>query len=262
MSACNKRETAHKKPVVEVNGTYLYLDDILKDMPKGLKGNDSIVFVQNYTNKWIDNQLFLQKQNMLSSEERQKIDNKVQEFRNSLTIYEIKQKFLSEADTNVTDEEIKEYFQSNKQNFLLSYPIVKGYFIKIPSKVSPSPVINFLKNDDINGLKDYVLSNQGYLKDFSSKWENYYRIVQLLPLNNAHNYSLPKKGIITIKDSAYVYILNIKEIKKDGEVMPFQLCYNDIKNILKKRKQKLYLERISKKLYEEAKNSGLIKYYQ
>ena len=117
----------HKPALARVNNTYLYIDDLEGVVPPGTEPEDSLVLVNQFVQNWIREQLVLQKAEMNLSSDLKNVEKQLEEYRKSLIIYAYQEKLVSQnLDTNVTDAEIAQYYESNKANFELRENIVKA----------------------------------------------------------------------------------------------------------------------------------------
>ena len=60
-SCSEKQEHKGKTPLVEVNGMFLYKEDVVKSTPVGLSAADSLRFVKDYIRKWSESVLLYEK---------------------------------------------------------------------------------------------------------------------------------------------------------------------------------------------------------
>ena len=94
----------------------LYLSDLVSVIPKDLSGNDSLVFVQNYVNHWMQEKVLLHFSDLNLKESGLEIDKQIEDYRNSLLIYSYQKRFIQQnLDTVVLDEEINEFYQSHQK---------------------------------------------------------------------------------------------------------------------------------------------------
>ena len=123
-----------KTPIVEINGDVLYLEDIKKVIPLGLSESDSAMFAERYIKNWAQDALFYQNA-IRNIPDTKDIDRLVENYRRSLFEHEyqrrlIEQKFSSE----ITQEEIEQFYNDNLRLFVLDESLVKGLFLKIPNR--------------------------------------------------------------------------------------------------------------------------------
>ena len=96
LTACGGKVDHHgKTPLVEVDGTFLYKEDLKASMPIGCSKEDSLLFAENYIRNWIEDILLYNKaKNNIS--ESQRIEDLVQNYRKSLIIHEYQQKLINQ----------------------------------------------------------------------------------------------------------------------------------------------------------------------
>ena len=105
-------------------------------MPEQIE--DSIFFVEEYTNKWIRKQLLVHHAELNLDKEELLFDKQIEEYRYSLLIYAYHQKLLNHNfDTSISNNEILNYYNSYKQEFKLNQDIFKGRFVII-DKLAPN----------------------------------------------------------------------------------------------------------------------------
>jgi hypothetical protein len=80
--------------------------------------DDSVELVRVYVQQWVEEQIFVMKAAESDKIDHETIDQRVENFRNDLIIYELENTLLEERlDTNVTEEEIRAYYKSNEKEF-------------------------------------------------------------------------------------------------------------------------------------------------
>ena len=163
ISCSDENHQNNRKKVVSINGTILYENELINDIPSGLLEEDSINFINQYINNWIKDQLVLKKAEDLLPEHVKNINNKVKKYRNSLITYEYEQFYIKKRlDTIINDEEIEGYYNDHSDDFILKDYIVKCMYLKI-NKNAP---------DQKNLKTSYLLNNEEdklFLRTYSLK---------------------------------------------------------------------------------------------
>ncbi len=266
-----KNRTNHPKndkPVARVYNKYLYLSDLEKAIPNNIPPEDSAIQAERFINNWIINQLMEKLAQQYLKDEQKNIDKKVEEFRHSLMIYLLKQKLIKQKlDTNVSPDEIAQYYQLHKNEFLLTQPAILGYFIRVPrssqylSKIKQLAFSN--QYADFEQLQQLVEKAGGQFIDFRSTWTYFNNIIQQIPVvvNNSDQYLKTHKYIVA-QDNNYFYFLRITDYKLTGEEAPLNLYQDHIKRIiLNDRAQKL-IQKLEQTIYNQAIENGNIKIFQ
>lgn len=111
--------------IAKVNEAYLLEEQLLRDFPDELTGEDSINFRNQYIDNWVKEQVLLQMAENELPETKKDVDYQLQKYRNSLLIYEYEKQYISERlDTNVAFSEIEKFYNENQDEFF------EGFYCK------------------------------------------------------------------------------------------------------------------------------------
>ena len=122
--SCNSiwKDNTGEEAVARVGENYLYKKDIAILLGKGRTREDSISFVTNYINNWASKQLLLSKAKInLSEEKLTEFNELVNDYRNDLYTRAYKEALVQQVnDTVVTKDQMRSYYEKEKNNFRLS----------------------------------------------------------------------------------------------------------------------------------------------
>jgi len=259
-----------EKAIARVFDSYLYFTDISELLIDAKTKEDSFNIIQSFTQKWVKKKILLELAYQNLSPEQLDVIKEVEEYKNSLLIYRYQQAYIAQnLDTIVNDSDIEEYYQKHQNELTLTENIVKAFLIQVPRTF---PQLNKLKTiyksekvQDIKAL-DVICNKFAYqCNDFNNKWISFEKLLSYLPVNiNISNTSdfLKHNKCIETFDSTFVYLVNIKEYKLAGEIMPKEWGAKQvvIPNILIKRKQKL-LEELENKAINDYLKKNKIEYF-
>ncbi|MCX6308237.1 MAG: hypothetical protein NTY32_05170 [Bacteroidia bacterium] len=103
--------------LAKVGANVIYLDEAVQGMPQGLSTKDSATYVQQYLKNRVKELLIYDKA-VKNIPQSQDIDELVENYRRSLTIYAYQQQVLSEKLQNdITDTEIQVFYENNRDRF-------------------------------------------------------------------------------------------------------------------------------------------------
>lgn len=251
-----------EKPIARVNDQYLYQSELNGVVAQGISGEDSATLVKNFIEKWVLNQVLLNKAEANLTEQEKNVESQIENYRSSLLIYTYQQKYLQQQlDTMVSEAEIEQYYRENQPNFVLQTPMMKGLFIKIPVK---APEIYRLRqwyrsdnDEDIKKLEGYCFKHAAIYDHFKEGWVNLNEVLRMIPGDDRSLMNtLQSRKSLEIRDGDFLYFINTKEIAPEGTVSPFELVKDDIHYIiLNKRKVKLINE-LENSIYSDAQNRG------
>lgn len=264
--ACSQ-QTDHKgkTPLVEVEGNFLYKEDVAEMLPVGLTVKDSIDFVNRYIRKWVEDVLFYKK-SVDNIPNDKVLEEKVEQYRRALILHEYQQELIDQKLTaQLTEEEIRAYFEGNKSLFLLDGPLIKGLFIKVPSS-SPqlSKVRQWYKSSKqtaVEHLEKYSLQYAVKYEYFYDKWVSLSEILGMLPMKEDKQKDYWKReSAVELKDSMYHYFLHITDFLPAGAEAPFEYAEPRVREVLGNVRKANFLRQMRSDLYEKALKENKIKY--
>lgn len=261
-------ETDHrgKTPLVEVDGAFLYKEDLKASMPIGLSKADSASFTENYIRKWVEDVLLYEKAESNVSDAG-RIETLVQNYRKSLIMHDYQQHLVEQMLTSeLSDEELKQFYENNKPLFRVDETLIKGLYIKVPQTASGiSRIRRWYQSKDeesVDRLEKYSLSNAVDYIYFYDRWMPASVLLAKLPrkFKDAERY-LEQNRHIELKDSAYYYFLHVDDILKRGQEKIFDAARDEVKKALGNLKQTEFMRQVRTDLYQTAERQERIKYY-
>lgn len=255
-----------KTPLVEVDGAFLYKEDLKASMPIGLSKADSASFTENYIRKWVEDVLLYEKAESNVSDAG-RIETLVQNYRKSLIMHDYQQHLVEQMLTSeLSDEELKQFYEDNKPLFRVDETLIKGLYIKVPQTASGiSRIRRWYQSKDeesVDRLEKYSLSNAVDYIYFYDRWMPASVLLAKLPrkFKDAERY-LEQNRHIELKDSAYYYFLHVDDILKRGQEKTFDAARDEVKKALGNLKQTEFMRQVRTDLYQTAERQERIKYY-
>lgn len=253
-------------PIVTVGERTLYKSELNNIVPYGTSPEDSLTLIKTYIQSWVNDQIMYDKaqQNVV---DEARINSLVEEYRRSLVIGSYKEQLLTRMlGTKEIEGEIQAYFKQNGSQFKLPENLIKGLYLKVPK--SSSQLANFCKwyklstDDAINNIEKNSLKNAAGYDYFYNRWVSFDDVIGNIPIgiSNQEHYLQSNKAI-EVRDSSFVYLLNIKEYKLKGSPAPYEYVKEQIAEIIKERKRAEFLEQMQKELLDRAVAEGEIKFY-
>ena len=267
------QNTKEVDPILaEANNTVLTLSQVQHKVPSSLKGNDSIMFVQNYVERWIHNQLMLEKAvNNIDKETFGDIENMVNDYRTALLVYKYQQMYIEQnLDTIVSDSLIENHYQKYGFNFLLDSAAVKAIYVQIPKSLpnGVSQVRKLLRNINTEkGIVDFEEFCYKNARGFNigNEWLYLHTAFNQLPEGSVNDpLAVAKSGrSVEYQDSLYHYFFMVREFRNVNEQAPLALIKEKIteillnhrkSNIIKELEIQIYINAVNKKRFENYVN--------
>ena len=256
-----------KTPVVEIGQDVLYAEDIKQVLPLGLSDADSTVFAEQYIRNWAQDVLFYQNA-IRNIPDTKDIDRLVENYRRSLIEHEyqrrlIEQKFSSE----ITDDEIEQFFNDNQRLFVLDESLVKGLFLKISNKSHDLSDIRklYTQQDDesFEEIEKYSIRNAARCEFFYDNWRSVAELEVLLPaMDKPLEGQLKDNSSFEFKDEEYIYLLNVSEFAPKGGIEPLDHARSRIRGLLINSNEVSYMRKIKEDLYDAAIEKNRIIFHQ
>ncbi len=258
----------HEEPVARVFDHYLYPSDLEDVIPEGTSDQDSIILAKRYVDTWVKDQLMVNRAEQSLSEEQKDFDKQIAEYHRSLLIYTYRQKLLQQKlDTVVTDDEIREYYQENINNFLLRQTVIKGTYIKVPLT---APRLSELRTwshnngeNDLDQMEKYCISYAEKYSDFNDTWIYFTSIKPQLPMtiSQPSRYLQYNRNLETT-DSLYRYFLHISDHLPEGEAAPLEMVYDDIVSIILNKRKIEFFKDLDQQVYGDGVTRNQFEIYQ
>ena len=266
--SCGESQHDHggKTPLVELDGNFLYREDLQHVLPQNLSTDDSLLFAQHYIRNWAEDILLYQQalQNVSNDAE---IENLVYNYRKALIVHAYQRALLQERlAEELTEEELRDYYTNNVDAFKAESPLLKGLFIKVPLTAPQiSQVRQWYRNgrqDAVEHLEKYSLQHAVKYEYFYDRWVSASEIWSWLPSKESDmDEFLKKNHHVELKDTAFWYFLNISEYIRTGEQEPYEAACSQVREMLLNRRQVNFMNQVKSDLYREASEDGEIKYF-
>lgn len=254
-------------PVGRAYDTYLYPEDVKVVMREGLNEKDSLNMVNAYIEQWQRQQVLLKQAQKYIDIDHKRINKQIEEYKNSLVIYEYEQMLLkNNLDTIVSKEEIADYYHNNQGIFLLKRPIFKVSFIELtPSAPELDRVKKWFLSDELNDFDLLEQYCQTYSSNFALRDTSWYYLEELakkIPIeqideNNYKNYG----RIFEINENNKLYLIILRDSKLKNNQSPLEVERNNIRNLIVNQRKVSLINNMENKVVEEARKNNKIETY-
>lgn len=269
LSACQEgsgQEDGKDTLLAEVNNRRLYISDLDGMFPEGTTAQDSSLIINAYVDRWVREALILNEAERNLPNDLN-IDKLVRDYRASLIRNTYEQVLVQELlDSTVTIGELRNFYESNKEQYQLETPIARCHFLKIPLSVTlPDSVRTWWANlGDENNLEKLRRYAAQYASTYELADTSWVRIEQLaleLPKETLTPENAIYKRDFRQKDDEYQYFLRVYEVKNRKEIAPLAFIEDQARKvILHSRKMKILKEK-REDLYELEMRKNNIKIY-
>lgn len=242
--------------------------DLKTELLMGNTMKDSTYYINKTIERWAIESLFYQEAIKKLNEDEIQVENKVEAYRRELINYIYQTKIIeANLDTIVSKEEIEQYFNEHRDNFILKENIVKVNYLKVPVKAPALAKIKrllFSTNPaDTKPLLELCAQNAENFFMNDSTWLFLDDIKKEIPaLKDQPDLSLSQGRMIQFSDDLYFYYLKIKDVKVKNGLSPLNFEKQNIKKfIINNRKTQLIVD-YKLQLFEKAKSDKTFEIYK
>ena len=259
-TSCSYFEKSIKtEAIARVGEEYLFLADLQDLVPQGSTKADSIQIVHSFINRWASQKLMIAKAELnLKDSEKFEFDELVKQYKVDLyTKAYIEELVRQTIDTAVNDQELKEYYESNKDNFRTSEALLKLRYIHLQNdnpkyEIIKQKFFDFSKKD-----RQFWDTYKLQFKDFAlndSVWVELNQVYKKLPFitpENRESYIAAGKSI-QYRDSLDMYLIKIVNVTNKNQVSPFEYLQPTLKQVIVNKRKVELIKKIEKEITDDA----------
>ena len=248
--------------VAEVGSVKLYRSDLDKVIPKGLSADDSTFLAKQYIEEWATELVFLNIAQQQLSKTEKDVTEELEDYRKSLLKYRYEQLYVNERlDTAVADEKVEEYYNSHKEKFILSRPLIKARFMSIsadsPAKDQIRKRMSSDKVEDLVEADSLAYSAALKYTTWSDKWIDVTALAGEFSTDYAVLLSQMRNRWIEQVDTLGVArIAFIPAIMQKGEVAPLEYSAPVIRDIIISARKQALTSTLEQDLLKDARENG------
>lgn len=244
--------------IARVYDTYLYLEDVLPQIPEGLSEQDSLLLLQNIIYKWGREQLLIKKAEFNLQEDVSDIDELVENYRNDLLKFAYQQEYVDDhLDTLISQEEMNAYYLDNSQNFELKENILKARYYLFPKDMDDLAKTKrwFMGNSKSyqNKFEDAVFNYALISIEDDTSWIPFEELVKVIPLKTYNQQEfLARNKKVTLEDSLGLYCLEIQEYKIKDDVSPLPYVRETLRSVILNQRKLDLIKKMEEDIFNAA----------
>ena len=266
-SCKHKTPDVARKPLLEVEGKFLYADELQQVIPPNVNDTDSTEIAQGYIRKWVTDVLMYEnaKRNVTNKAE---IDELVESYRKSLTIHQYQQKIIEKRLPKDPEEgDLKAFYEQFSEQLVLKENIIKGLLLIVP-KTAPKLAnvrswVQSANTKSLESIEKYSIQNAVSYDYFGDKWLSLSDVLKKIPLK----ISDPSKFVassrfVETSDSTQHYFLRIQSYRTTGQVEPYEMAKDKISNILLNKQKADFILKFENEIYDDAVKDETVTFFK
>ena len=260
LAGCDFFQKSAKEVVVaECYGKYLYESDLKGIVPENASIMDSLQRVNSFIDSWIERQVLLHQAETNLNMEQLDLKKQLDEYRNSLVMYAYETQLINQKlDTMVSEDEIAEYYEQNKEEFQLRNTMVRAAYIIMKEDCKQKETFRKLMSDPDTLLLQNLDVLSAYYAEKSNldvdQWMRLDELTNIVPMSILNPESFLKRNrFVSLDSDDYTYMVRFEEYLLEKSTSPLAMQRDNIRSvILTQRKQQL-IARMKKATFEAAK---------
>ena len=267
LSSCgHKTQEVKGKPLLEVEGKFLYNDEIQHIIPPNVNAQDSAEIANSYIKKWVTDVLMYEnaKRNVTNKSE---IDELVESYRKSLTIHQYQQKLIEQRlPKEPSEEDLKAFYNEYSSQLGLKDNIIKGLLLIVPQNAPKLPNVRAWvqspNSKSLESIEKYSVQNAISYDYFGDKWMELSAVLKKIPLKiESSEKFVSSTRFVETSDSTHHYFLRILAFKTVGQVEPYEMARKRISTILLNKQKADFISKFESELYNDAVSNETVTFY-
>lgn len=259
--SCNLfKKEREPQAVVRVGEDFLYTSDLDSLVPKNTSKEDSAIIIKNYINRWATQKLLINAaERNIDDDQKETFNQLIAQYKNDLYTKAYIEKIVqTRVDTVVSEEELKKYYQENKENFKTNSTLVQLRYIHLSKD---HPKYSTIKQKFLNFKKEDIKFWQTYQMQFKnsalndSVWvllDEIYRKVPFITPDNRDKYI--NEGMAYEKTDSLnnVYIVKIKKVINRNQISPFEYLKPTLQQVILNSRKLELIKKFEKEITDDA----------
>jgi len=267
-SGCDQLSSTKRQPkegdilLASVEDRKMFYSDI-EGMISASNAQDSLAQLNAFIEAWLTRNVVLNEAEKNFPQDLD-IDKLIDDYRSSLILHNYRQLLIQkDLDTTITAAQEEEYYNANKEQYLLAEPICKARIVKIPD--DSRRIERFYRNwkkNDTTAVNKYIEENAVFDSNNKDEWHTIDHFLSFLPESKFKVQDFSKKRDIHKHDGSLEYFIKVWDFKDKNEIPPLAYVRDQMKKVIINRRKKDLLEKIEKTLYQNYLKANKIKVHK
>ncbi|OYQ37646.1 hypothetical protein CHU92_07760 [Flavobacterium cyanobacteriorum] len=257
--SCGKETVPETGAIARVNNYYLYSEDLKGLVPPGTSKQDSIAMVKSYIDRWASQKLLYDAAEVnLNKEKQEEYNSLVNQYRADLFTRAYLEEIVKRSvDTTVSEQELKKYYNSNKENFRNTGLLVKLRYIRLAKDHPRYTTVRsrFLssRKADLKALNDMAIQFKGYAFN-DTTWVEINEVYRKLPFINPENRDRYISSGISYQhtDSLDVYLVKVSKVLDKNQVSPYEYIKPTLAQLIINNRKLELIKKFEKEITDDA----------
>lgn len=267
ISCSHKKPDSARKPLLEVEGKFLYVDEVQQVIPPNANDTDSTEIAQSFVRQWATDVLMYEnaKRNITNKTE---IDELVESYRKSLIIHQYQQKMIEQRlPKEPAEDDLTKFYAQYGEQLVLKEGILKGLLLIVP-KNAPKLAnvrswVQTANTKSLESIEKYSIQNAISYDYFGDKWLSFSEVLKRIPLKiEDPTRFLSSNRFVETQDSTQHYFLRIQSYRTSGQTEPYEMAKNRIATILLNKQKADFITKFENEIYDDAVKNETVTFFK
>lgn len=251
--------------VAKVGDKWLLRRELASSLPTGITKTDSANQAKDFIQRWVKQELMLQMAEENLSDDQKDVQRELDAYRTSLIVHRYQQQLISQKlDTTLTDADIRQFYDSHPERFLLDQHIVKAIYIEVPKNEAKVDQLKrwmtALDDKSRTELEKYSFQYATKFDYFNEQWIGFSQIRSRMPVKITNSdVAFKRNSFIETYEGNKYYLAAIKDFRLKGDKAPFEFVKDQIANLILNNRKMEFIEELQKNIYQKGKKENLFK---
>ncbi len=263
LSYCTPTDQADSSPILaEIGNKTLTVEEAMANIPKIAMEQDTIRALENYRSQWLNTQIMIREAERFQLDENPEIKKRLDRLKNQLLEDALKEHILaqSEDEVQVSREEAQNYFQANRDKFVLDERYVRFRHITTNTRTEADNA----KRDLMRGnawktvVNNYSINPDLQLRESTQFWPVSMAVTDIPMLSRY----LDIIGISEISPIHFYrgnyHFVQLREVRNEGDHPDFNWLIPQIQEWLKLEKSRRITNAYVRNLYLQVESNNEI----
>ena len=254
--------------VARAEGKKLYKSEVIKYIPHGLPAEDSMALADQYIRAWAAELIMNAMADQQLTKKEKDVSRELEDYKSSLLKYRYEQRYIADRlDTAVTDSQIENHYKSNPDLYVLSVPIVKARYLRLPKASSmKDDLVKLLpgkKDGDLEMLDSLSRTYADKYIDYGDEWIDIVALSREYGMDYGTLTGAMDRGFIDVTDEQGTeHIAYITDFMRGGSVAPIEFCREKIREMIVSQRKYALSRALEQDLLDDALKKGNFVVYE
>ena len=254
LSCSGEEQATEDRVLARVHQKELRLSELDGMFPVNATDEDSTLIIQAFINRW-SRDAILQWEAERNLPADLNIDRLVRDYRASLVSSHYEQVLVSlRLDSAVSQDQLLEYYETNKGQYQLERPIVRCLLIRVPYPLEDEESLQTLWN---NGKITDTMALENYCERFAEvsllqpdAWYSLDDIAAQLPDGTLTAGNVNAKREFSLQEGGFRYYFRLLEVKPRLEIAPLSYVEDQARKVILHNRKRELLDEAREEIFD------------